>query len=53
MKFAWSAGKGKPYHHDTTVQKFLKETSLDLPFADRRPRVDLAGTSDFSPQKAG
>ena len=38
---------------DPTIQKFLKETTLDLPVAGKRPRIDLAGPSGVSPKKAG
>ena len=38
---------------DSTAQKFLEENTLGPPVSYKRPRVDLAGHSFVSPEKAG
>ena len=56
VKFEWKAiqtGAGTPYQRDPTVQKFLRESTLDPTVAGKRSRVDLAGPSGVSPKKAG
>ena len=56
VKFEWSTvgtGTGRPYMLDSTAQKFLEENTLGPPVSYKRPRVDLAGHSFVSPEKAG
>ena len=56
VKFEWNTvqtGKRIPCQRDPTIQKFMRETTLDPTVAGKRPRVDLASPSGVSPKKAG
>ena len=48
VKVDWNTvqtGKGIPYQSDPTIQKFLRETTLDPTVASKMQRVDMASPS--------